>query len=64
MAEDVDYVGIGKLRQRFTTNDLESLRRPIAIMSPRYERPLGVILQIDQYNELVRWALIGRSRRR
>jgi hypothetical protein len=60
VAEDVEYVGIGKLRQRFSSSDLKSLRRPIAITGPHSNSPLGVLLTFDQYVRLVRLASIAR----
>ena len=53
----VEYVGVGKLRQRMTTDDLRSLKRPLIVMGatkPTDERtaPVAVLISYAQYLEM------------
>ena len=63
---NVEYVGVGKLRQRMTSDDLESLKRPLIVMGanrsdePR-SLPVAVLISYRQYLEMQE-ALLWRFR--
>lgn len=49
---EVEYVGVGKLRQCMTTDSLERLRRPLLVLGVRRTKPVAVLISYSQFLEM------------
>lgn len=50
---DLEYVGVGKLRQRMTVADLSELRKPLLIMDTKECKPLAILFAFGQYADFM-----------
>jgi hypothetical protein len=49
---EIEYVGVGKLRQTMTRDGLESLERPLLVLGARRTKPIAVIISYAQFLEM------------
>lgn len=59
---DMEYVGVGKLRQSMTAKSLEELHKPLAITGPNRAKPIAVMITWEQYMGVVHRFLKGSPR--
>jgi hypothetical protein len=51
LLDELDYVGVAKLRHRMTAADLRELHRPMMVLGPGDE-PLALVITIAQYRAI------------
>lgn len=51
LLDEIDYVGVAKLRRRMSAEDLRKLRRPMMVIGPKDE-PLALVITIRQYRAI------------
>ena len=55
---EVEYVGVGKLRQSMTTKELSRLSRPLLVLGVNRRTPIAVMISYTQFlqmQEAVLW---------
>ena len=60
---EVEYVGVGKLRQSMTTKELSRLSRPLLVLGVNRRTPIAVMISYTQFlqmQEAVLWRFRDR----
>ena len=61
---EVEYVGVGKLRQSMTTGALEKLHRPLLILGVNRRKPIAVLINYESFLEMqeaVLWRFMDKD---